>query len=631
MRDYRFVLPNLQKELIGTQGEQALFIPYRRREEGIPEDVILRELRRQPHMAELAEKLDAGRRLYLLEGSSVEQLYLAAEYIANWHHLVNGLDECYTGESDEDGSGEDDEEDTWRDGDVNLRSFDFDTGIPVVLDNDLRSFYCRNDVFGFGNNMYRPDMTPQKRPWWTMSDSAPLVVSTADPDNPIHCYGSLNGLPRLLENLKERSLVIVLYYCAKPAPEEGEEPDFFIPDMSMEDVSFELETDCIHLGTPDQESRYKQDILRQLAREKNAPLAPKVSALRLLSLIEEHRGDVDNRTIAKAVSNALLRRKTQGPLRERDFDYLSAVFPKRRKRPGAEDAQELIGQPEIRRQLTRVVDSMAFQQRRKAQGLPCSPIHYTFAFMGAPGTGKTSWARWLAAEMERRGLLRDSSSSICINAAELKAKYVGHTTGKVKALFQQYNVIILDEAYSLAEGEGDDCFAREALAQLCVELEDHAEDRLVIFAGYGGAKDPGDNRMLRFLQSNPGINSRVSFKIYFPDFQPQELTQVLRSMLERERYTLPREAEERVADFFRRRAENRAFGNCREARNLADRIKLRLAARLAGDAACPKEVLSQICAQDVEGAVSEILEEYRTLERDGGQAIGFSSGRSAVY
>lgn len=630
MRNYHFVLPRLQKELIGTQGEQALFIPYRRRVEGISEDVILRELRRQPHMAALTEKLDAGRRLYLLESPSVEQLYLAAEYIANWHHLVNELDECYTGESDEDGSEDADGEDAWRDGDVNLRCFDFDAGIPVVPDSELRSFYCRGDGFGFGNNMYRPDMIPQKRPWWTMSDSAPLVISMADPDNPISCCSSLAGLPRLLENLKERSLVIVLYYCAKPGPEEVMESDFFVPGMSMEDVSFELETDCIRLGAPDQESQYKKDILRQLAREKNAPLAPKVSALRLLSLIEEHRGDVDNRTIAKAVSNALLRRKTQGPLRERDFDYLSAVFPKRRKRPGAEDAQELIGQPEIRRQLTRVVDSMAFQRRRKAQGLPCSPIHYTFAFMGAPGTGKTSWARWLAAEMERRELLI-GSSAICINAAELKAKYVGHTTGKVKALFQQYNVIILDEAYSLAEGEGDDCFAREALAQLCVELEEHAEDRLVIFAGYGGAKDPGDNRMLRFLQSNPGINSRVSFKIYFPDFQPQELTQVLRSMLERERYTLPREAEERVADFFRRRAENRAFGNCREARNLADRIKLRLAARLAGDAACPKEVLSQICAQDVEGAVSEILEEYRTLERDGGQAIGFSSGRSAVY
>ena len=212
-----------------------------------------------------------------------------------------------------------------------------------------------------------------------------------------------------------------------------------------------------------------------------------------------------------------------------------------------------------------------------------------------------------------------------LNAAELEAKYIGHTTGKVKALFEQYNAIILDEAYSLAEG--DDCFAREALAQLCVELEDHAEDRLVIFAGYGGSKDPGDNRMLRFLQSNPGINSRVSFKIWFQDFQARDLTEVFRSMLEWERYILPPEpaAEE---DFFRRRLKSPAFGNCREARNLADRVKLRLAARLARQGDCPREALSRVLPQDVEGAAAESLEEYRALERDGRRAIGFSGGKT---
>lgn len=44
-------------------------------------EAILKELRRQPHMAQLAQKLDAGRRVYLLEGSDAEQLFLAAEYI----------------------------------------------------------------------------------------------------------------------------------------------------------------------------------------------------------------------------------------------------------------------------------------------------------------------------------------------------------------------------------------------------------------------------------------------------------------------------------------------------------------------------------------------------------------------
>ena len=617
MKDYRFVLPNIQKKLIGTQGEQARFIPYRL-EEGLTPETILQELRRQPHMAQLVQKLDAGRRVYLLEGPDVEQLFLAAEYIGTWHRLKNKSDQCYTMMGDED-----EDEGHWQDGDTNPREFDFKRNLPFLFANEVREFYVPKEGFGFGNDFYRPELAPQKRPWWTMSPDAPIVLSLIDPDSTVCRVDALYGLPRLLENMRERALIIVLFESPSSDRKWMVYEGVVSPDVTMEDISFELETDYIRLEAPDQESRYKQEILRQLAREKGAPLAPRARAMKILSLIEERRGNVSNRTVAKAVSNALLRRKTRGPLRDRDFDYLASVFPTQ-KQMRKESAPELVGQPEIRQQLTRVVESMTFQKRRKAQGLPCSPIHYTFAFLGAPGTGKTSWARWLAGEMETRGLL-NGSSAICINAAELKAKYVGHTTGKVKALFEQYDIIILDEAYSLAEGEGDDSFAREALAQLCVELEDHAEDRLVIFAGYGGSRDPADNRMLRFLQSNPGINSRVSFKIWFQNFQVRDLTEVFRYMLEWERYVLPPEtaAEE---DFFRCRLNSPAFGNCREARNLADRVKLRLAARLAGRENCPREELSRVLPQDVEGAAAEILEEYQALERDGGRAIGFSGG-----
>jgi len=68
--------------------------------------------------------------------------------------------------------------------------------------------------------------------------------------------------------------------------------------------------------------------------------------------------------------------------------------------------------------------------------------------------------------------------------------------------------------------------------------------------------------MLHFLQSALGINSRVSFKIWFQDFRVRELTEVFCSMPEWEHYVLPPEttAEE---DFFRRRLNSPAFGNCR--------------------------------------------------------------------
>ena len=148
MKKYRFLLPNIQKGFIGTQGEQARFIPYRLEGDLTPED-ILRELRRQPHMAQLVQKLDAGRRVYLLEGPDAEQLFLAAEYIGTWRRMKNELDECYDAVDDEDGE-------------ANLRTFDFDRNLPFLTVEEVREFYSPNE--GFGSSLYRLDLTPQKRP-----------------------------------------------------------------------------------------------------------------------------------------------------------------------------------------------------------------------------------------------------------------------------------------------------------------------------------------------------------------------------------------------------------------------------------------------------------------------------------
>ena len=79
---------------------------------------------------------------------------------------------------------------------------------------------------------------------------------------------------------------------------------------------------------------------------------------------------------------------------------------------------------------------------------------------------------------------------ICINGAELKGKYVGHSAPNTKKLFENYDVIIIDEAYSIVEENGTmDSFGNEAIAQLIIELENHSTDKLIIFAGYGGDVD----------------------------------------------------------------------------------------------------------------------------------------------
>lgn len=615
---YRFVLPQLKKQYLGTQGQLAHYIPYRLEKDLTPE-AIQAELARIPHMAQLAEHLDPSRKLYLLHSMDLEVLQLAAEYIGTFYRLSDPASCAYQEAFMQDEAEEEAEEEEWRAGDTNFMSFDFDRNLPYVDACEVSAVYGESAPdFGFAGQFYRPEVSPRRAPWWTMIDDAPLCVVTDG--NMIHLASSIAALA-------DRFPVVVLYHTQRCYDAEDNAPDSdFLKHQHklLAELAFDLETELIQLEAPAADSPYRQEILLQLAAQADAPLDKPEHAGRILNLIANYCGDASNATLSKAVRNALLRRKQSGPLTVHDFQYLAVLFESRENRRSKEGFQKLVGQKEVRRQLTEIVACMDFQKKRSAMGLPADPLHYTFAFLGAPDTGKTTWARWLAKEMEKRRLL-DNTEMICINAAELKAKYVGHTTGKVKALFDQYGIIILDEAYSLADGENGDSFGSEALAQLCVELENHDTDRLVVFAGYGGASDPSDNRMLRFLQSNPGINSRISFKIHFQNYKAEELVEVFRSMLDAGNYILPRGYTQPVAQFFQQRTGAKAFGNCREARNLADRVKLRAAARLAKRSELRKVDACRISLPDIRQAAEEILAEYRGLAREEGRSIGFGS------
>ena len=68
-----------------------------------------------------------------------------------------------------------------------------------------------------------------------------------------------------------------------------------------------------------------------------------------------------------------------------------------------------------------------------------------------------------------------------------KKKLVPDIMKAFNKLAEENDIIVIDEAYSLTGDRSEpDSFSREAIAQLVIELEEHAEDKLVIFAGYGG-------------------------------------------------------------------------------------------------------------------------------------------------
>ena len=107
-------------------------------------------------------------------------------------------------------------------------------------------------------------------------------------------------------------------------------------------------------------------------------------------------------------------------------------------------------------------------------------------------------------------------------------------------------------------------------------MEDNREDLVVIAAGYR-------DKMETFIDSNPGLRSRFTRFIDFPDYTPEELTTIFTRLADEEGYKL----DEGVIDVVRKRMEEvyimrtPTFGNGRMVRNLVEQTLTRQANRLA--------------------------------------------------
>ena len=249
--------------------------------------------------------------------------------------------------------------------------------------------------------------------------------------------------------------------------------------------------------------------------------------------------------------------------------------------------------------------------------IPGSSFHNVHVMLGAPGTAKTTVARYMGQMMFDEKLLPDNRY-ICINGAELKGMYVGHSAPKTKKLFEDYDVIIIDEAYSIVEENGTtDSFGNEAIAQLIIELENHSTDKLVVFAGYGGDVDEKDNRMQTFIDSNPGIKSRITSTFYFKSYTSKDMVEIFKRIGKNSGYCISNDLDKVVEDFFKKRVSARDFGNGREARVLLETAEVFAAKRVMS---LDKEQYSKVDMQtltleDIENAIRRMEKSYGKDEK----------------
>lgn len=273
----------------------------------------------------------------------------------------------------------------------------------------------------------------------------------------------------------------------------------------------------------------------------------------------------------------------------------------------------LVGMEEVKQQIRDIVNVMKFNKERAKRGLGKGGFHNVHMMLGAPGTAKTTVAQLMGNIMVEEQLLPDNRF-IAINGADLKALYVGHSAPKTKAYFDNYDIILIDEAYSVVTEGENDSFSNEAIAQLIIELEKHGMDRLVIFAGYGGGSvNARDNKMLQFLNANPGIRSRINSTIYFKSYNPKEMVEIVHAHAKNGKYILNKDCDELIYKYFVGRYQKSDFGNGREARSLLENISVEAAGRLMKQdvAKLTKKDMQLLTREDVAAAIQKLNNAYR--------------------
>jgi probable Rubsico expression protein CbbX len=257
--------------------------------------------------------------------------------------------------------------------------------------------------------------------------------------------------------------------------------------------------------------------------------------------------------------------------------------------------EELVGLAPVKSRIREIAALLLIDKLRKNLDLTSASPGLHMSFTGSPGTGKTTVGLKMADILYQLGYV-EKGHLLTVTRDDLVGQYIGHTAPKTKEVLKKAmgGVLFIDEAYYLYKPDNERDYGSEAIEILLQVMENQRDELVVILAGY---KEPMD----KFYESNPGLSSRITNHIDFPDYSVEELLQISKLMLEEQQYQLTPDAEVALGQYIQKRKEKPLFANARSVKNALDRARMRQANRIfdsRGQVLTKKELVN-LEAQDI--------------------------------
>jgi probable Rubsico expression protein CbbX len=255
--------------------------------------------------------------------------------------------------------------------------------------------------------------------------------------------------------------------------------------------------------------------------------------------------------------------------------------------------RELVGLTAVKTRIAEIAALLLVDRTRERFGITSPRPSLHMCFTGNPGTGKTTVALRIADLLHRLGYLR-GGQLVTVTRDDLVGQYVGHTAPKTKDVLKRAmgGVLFIDEAYYLHKPDNDRDYGGEVIEILLQVMEAHRDDLVVILAGY-------EDRMATFFAANPGMQSRITHHIGFPDFSVGELEQISVLLAAELGYRFSPDAVLALRRYLGHRIGRPWFANARSVRNAVERARLRQAKRLV-DQPDPRVDLSALTTIEAE-------------------------------